>query len=525
MKLLRLLSAVVPLLMAAPTACGPYLTYKELRLQAFTINNACTQGPLTFHAQTTGARWGERLQIYVQANHTLVGRYSMKIGDKPEWNGQFASQIGTTAQGSNGPYTTYAAATKPDNARCVARPVEAQAPAAAAEMPAPAAPAPVQPQPAPPVAPAPSAPEPAPYPSAPPAATAPAPYYPPAPPAPPPYYARPAQPPAMQAHEETREKTDDEMRAEVAGKGVEAWRLQVVKWVEIAASRHYRSSGDVQVISWSIEHNEPESRVEMAANTPIEVTIWFEQPNDVSQSIWFFAYEIAEPSVAETEYIAYLQKERAEQKRQAEQDAKDRADKELKRQENCKKDPDDKQNCWQQYCARHHEDTSCWGPDGYEGGQKRRQTQAQAAIDADKAHPPPPRPRPADGPPPAAQDETQPPQPSLHAEWVAGYWQWSGFAWFWLSGWWRVPDSDRIARTTVYAPVLPPPPQAEMIPPPPMPNAIWIAGQWAWNGQIWLWIHGGWRFAPSVSFQWRLPRWVMEGGRVRLEPGGWVQIR
>lgn len=518
MKPLHFLPKFVPVLLAALSACGPYLTYKELKLQAFTINNACTQGPLTFHAQTTGARWGERLQIYVQANHTLVGRYRMKIGDKPAFDGFFASQIGTTAHGSSGPYTTYAAATKPDNARCVARPVEAQGPVVAAES----APEP-EPAPAPPPAPAQQQPDPPPAPPN---------YGPPPPPQgpPPPNYGPPPQAPVMQAHEETREKTDEEMRAEVAAQGVEAWRLQVVKWVEISASRHYRSSGDIQVISWSIEHNEPEGRVELPANTAIDVTIWFEQPNDVSASIWFFAYEIAEPSVAEAEYIAYLQKERQERIVEAEKDAKDRAKKELERQEHCKKDPDDKENCWYEYCPRHHDDTTCWGKGGYDarmnGTQYREQVRQYASEKAERAaRPAAPQPRQPDGPPPAAQDETQPPQPSLHAEWVAGYWQWSGFAWFWLSGWWRVPDSDRIARTTVYAPVLPPPPQVETIPPPPMPNAVWIAGQWAWNGQIWLWVRGGWRFAPGVSFQWRLPRWVMEGGRVRLEPGGWVQIR
>jgi len=497
MQPLRFLPKFFPVLLAALSACGPYLTYKELKLQAFTINNACTQGPLTFHAQTTGARWGERLQIYVQANHTLVGRYRMKIGDKPVWDGHFASQIGTTAQGSRGPFTTYAAATKPDNARCVARPVEVQVTAAPAQS----------------AWETPQAPEPVPAQAQPPAQG----------PPPPPT-------PVMQAHEETREKTDEEMRAEVGAQGVEAWRLQVVKWVEISAWRHYRSSGDIQVISWSIEHNEPEGQVELAANTPIEVTIWFEQPNDVSESIWFFAYEIAEPSVAEAEYIAYLQKERQERKIEAEKDAKDRTKKELERQEHCKKDPDDKENCWHEYCPRHHEDTTCWGKGGYAARMSGTQYRAQVAKlalekSARTQQPQAPQPRQADGPPPAAQEETQPPQPSLRAQWVAGYWQWSGFAWFWLSGWWRVPDSDRIARTTVYAPVLPPPPQVEVIPPPPMANAVWIGGQWAWNGQIWLWVRGGWRFAPGVSLQWRLPRWVMEGGRVRLEPGGWVQIR
>jgi hypothetical protein len=72
---------------------------------------------------------------------------------------------------------------------------------------------------------------------------------------------------------------------------------------------------------------------------------------------------------------------------------------------------------------------------------------------------------------------------------VAGWWHWSGFAYVWLTGWWRIPDEDR--QVAVVAPDPPPPPAPELVPA-PMPGVVWVPGGWWWNGLLWVWVHGGW---------------------------------
>jgi hypothetical protein len=126
------------------------------------------------------------------------------------------------------------------------------------------------------------------------------------------------------------------------------------------------------------------------------------------------------------------------------------------------------------------------------------------------------------GPPPLPQVEVQPPQPSVHAEWIPGSWIWDGFRWQWLSGGWRVPDSDIAAKATATAPTLPPPPQAEPIPPRPGSGVAWAPGYWHWSGGRWIWVGGRWAVPPSAGLTWHSSVWFVDGGTVRLDPGRWV---
>ena len=50
-------------------------------------------------------------------------------------------------------------------------------------------------------------------------------------------------------------------------------------------------------------------------------------------------------------------------------------------------------------------------------------------------------------PPPAVELETLPPRPAAHAVWVDGQWSWEGSAWAWSSGAWVEP-----AQGARYAP-------------------------------------------------------------------------
>lgn len=149
--------------------------------------------------------------------------------------------------------------------------------------------------------------------------------------------------------------------------------------------------------------------------------------------------------------------------------------------------------------------------------------------------------------PPPARTEVKPPKPSVHAEWIAGFWQLRG-EWIWSAGFWRVPESDIVAEQTVEAPIAPPPPKAEAPPPPPAPpaspppaptvtasatvtvtppapaataNLVWTPGYWAWNGTAYIWIEGAWRIPPQANARWVAPTWQPRRGRVVMVPGGW----
>jgi hypothetical protein len=150
--------------------------------------------------------------------------------------------------------------------------------------------------------------------------------------------------------------------------------------------------------------------------------------------------------------------------------------------------------------------------------------------------------------PPPPRIEIKPPQPSTHAEWIAGYWQ-RDREWIWSPGFWRVPEADIVAEQTIEAPVAPPPMKAEAppvapiaqpvappqpvavnvavtaAPPPPPPtvsvNMVWTPGYWSWNGTAYIWIEGAWRIPPQGEARWVAPTWTSRRGRFVLKPGGW----
>lgn len=272
--------------------------------------------------------------------------------------------------------------------------------------------------------------------------------------------------------------------------------------------------------SWDIETSEPEGTPGPKPGSELTIRIWSNAPNDLLDVVLALHHEVAGPSGTDAEWRQHLREQRAEaNKRQAEAQAEAQAR--------------------TARCYAHHEDEDCWGKGGYDGAQKRQAAWAEesrkaaevarkAAEVARKAPPPkpfPPQPQEPDGPPPLAQTETPPPRPSLHAEWVDGYWHWTGFAYLWLTGWWRVPDSDRETQQTAIAPAPPPQPRAEEMLPPPGPGLTWRMGAWAWNGRIWVWVPGGWALPPRADLVWRPARWILQGGGVRLDPGGWqVQV-
>jgi hypothetical protein len=249
----------------------------------------------------------------------------------------------------------------------------------------------------------------------------------------------------------------------------------------------------------------------LPAGADVVVRLWSDEPNDLSQVFFVLRHVVVRPSVSDEEWVRHVRREEdLRRTRLAREWAKEAV-------ENHRR---------QRHCEAHHEDEGCWGPGGYEG--------ALARMRRPPAPPPPPQPRvaaqapppppvaKAPGPPPPPRAEVQPPHPSEHAAWVPGYHRWDGFAYRWISGFWRVPEEDRRQRLTATAPAPPPPPRAEAAPPPPAPEAVWVAGAWHWDGAAYVWVRGSWQIPPAAGLVWRPARWLIEGLGVRLDPGAWV---
>ncbi len=199
---------------------------------------------------------------------------------------------------------------------------------------------------------------------------------------------------------------------------------------------HHRAD----VISYTWTSNDPDAtHGPFRKGEDITVRIWSSEPNDLKGASIVAIHQIFQPS-DEKKWIAKLrQDERHQQQAWKEAEAKAR----------------ERDN----YCFAHHDSEDCWGKGGYAGRVKhQREAQERAWKRAREAakHPKSKKVvrvarRPVAGPPPAAKAETPPPRPTPHAEWINGYWHWSGTAWVWFGGWWRVPRRDRRPPAVVTA--------------------------------------------------------------------------
>jgi len=80
------------------------------------------------------------------------------------------------------------------------------------------------------------------------------------------------------------------------------------------------------------------------------------------------------------------------------------------------------------------------------------------------------------------------------------------------------------ASSTTYVdiPFPPPPARVEVVPPPPPdPGAVWVDGEWAWQGKHWNWQPGGWVLPPAGAYfaPWLVYR--LDDGRLLFAPGAW----
>jgi hypothetical protein len=126
------------------------------------------------------------------------------------------------------------------------------------------------------------------------------------------------------------------------------------------------------------------------------------------------------------------------------------------------------------------------------------------------------------GPPPPARVEAQAPRPSVHAEWVPGYWLRAEGQWLWIAGQWRVPEADVSGGLTTCAPGAPPSPRRDASGP-PRAGVVWADGYWGWDGQAWVWVAGGWRVPPQAGVIWRAPSWRPDARGVVFVPEVWIR--
>lgn len=211
-------------------------------------------------------------------------------------------------------------------------------------------------------------------------------------------------------------------------------------------------------------------------DTEIRVHVWSKVPSDVTGAMLRITHNVAEPNVSDetwARHVAEREARRAAERERAERERPPRS-------------------------ARKH---TRW---------KTRTVRVEPQPSA---------------PPPAAKVETRPPQPSVHAEWVPGYWHWASPNWLWIRGRWRVPEADVTDGLTVAAPYAPPPVKSEHRPPQPAVAAVWAAGYWQWNGAAFVWVPGSWRIAPGAHVRWQVPRWRTYRRGVVFVPGRWVRRR
>jgi hypothetical protein len=305
---------------------------------------------------------------------------------------------------------------------------------------------------------------------------------------------------------------------------------------------------DVTVTTWEdIAHLYPAGR-------DVKILVWADSLQDFrAANVWLSQY-VQRASVTDSEYLAYLRQDY--DKRQAEARKKEAANTQFHRDcaarvvrndvnSSCRdkgyRNASERAAC-EALAAKNAVTREC-REDGYLNASVMAEVERCASLrvfDNDcctkgyfcwRPYPPAspasaddasPKPSPPPGPPPLPEAEVQPPQPSVHAEWIPGSWMWDGFRWQWLSGGWRVPDSDIAAKATATAPALPPAAPAEPRPPQPRSAVEWVPGYWHWIGRRWVWVAGRWAVPPSAGLTWHSSVWIVEGGTVRLDPGRWV---
>ena len=86
-------------------------------------------------------------------------------------------------------------------------------------------------------------------------------------------------------------------------------------------------------------------------------------------------------------------------------------------------------------------------------------------------------------------------------------------------------DNYGYAGADVYAPMAPPPLQAEIIPIAPSPSYLWIGGSWGWSGSRYNWRPGRWAMPPRPGYRWQARPWSHGPRGWNGGGGGWGRGR
>lgn len=466
----------------AASACGPYISDVVQSRHAYATDVRCTQGPLEFRVRTVGARWGEGFLVGACSPRDIVGRFTVERNGEVIQDAGYGRERqalgpppppppGTNPADASGPIVVRQSVERPANERCVVT----------AEDLGPGGGVVVRP------------------------------------------VGEGAEPDAAGAGEGDVAEGTEPGGAAPAARVVEL--REVTDWAALDREALYACVYDrggqwyeITGIEWG--NTDPDS-LPVPPDTELVIRLWSVEPNDFDGVTFVVDDYVLQPNCSDEEWIAHLQEEEAE--RAADQREWD-AELDARRREEAARD---------EYCQAHHDDEDCWGEGGYdayvarrlqEDEELRRQAEEQArlAVAAPALAPSTPEPGEPEGPPPAPQAEERPPSPSANADWVPGYWSWSGFEWFWIAGLWRVPQADVEAGLTTHAPGAPPPAVVEMPGTPPASGAVWVAGYWQWDSSSWVWVKSSWQLPPQPQAEWRPAEWSVEASGAVLLPGGWV---
>ncbi len=505
MSLRRTLLTFAAIVIALP-ACGPYLETQTREAHRYSSPIRCAQGPYEFRATASGARWGEGVKLVQLSGQPLSGHAEIWIdGVKKSdweiypWTPPAPAPTTTTASSPPAPASTSASA-KPSDA-CQLSEADRAAPTPAGGTTGAGGPG------------------------------------------------APGASGAGGAGGASTQPTGTMVTATTP------------KLIEVPADGSSTYSYGHEIAGWSVrvEHG-TDTEFPFKAGSEIRIVIWSAKLLDLAGLDLAFVHEVYVPSCGDEKWAARLAKEKAEddasarsRKAQAEH-CRDLASTD-KLDESCRKlgwqnvgeSERERVRC-EALVPKNAVDDACRGR-GYENAtltaerarcqalKKSNQTdEACHKIglwnDADAAS------RAASGPnapPPPPRAEERPPQPSEHAEWVPGSWEWSGSSgasgasgssgasgeWSWVGGGWKVPDVDRQAKATPTAPTQPPPARVETPGAPPVGGLVWIGGYWHYAGGQWVWVSGRWARPPQAGATWRPHVWVQENGRIRLDPGQW----
>ncbi len=511
------------LLLTSLTGCA-YLRPVTAEEKTLVTTRACAQGPLRIETQTLGARWGEWYSLRLVAPRGLKGNLRWRIADDRRLKESWV----TTYRVKEGKDERDVVDTVFNQARCIERPpvvvVEPQPqPVPAVAQPQPAwTPAPVaQPQWTPPPQPIPAVVQPQPEWN------------------PPPQRAGvqiEVAIPLQQPPPVTVTQPEPGFEPLEFPRGPDLTPVQLVVGGE--RSREHTTF----LLHWERRNEDKNAPPPVLAGQPVVIEIWSEQPNDYEGAAFIFARGAMEPNVTEAEWIAELDKREAERSKLAAEDAARLAEENRRRSEaHAKQVAIDNERRRVEYAEletrraaniaareaklaepkvetayeRERREKYAAGlaapsrPDAEYIEARRRELErqkAEAAAEAEarrrwqaeserrwreaEARRPKPRPEPT-GPPPPAPAQSIPLKPAPYVLWIDGYYEWTGEAWVWLEGWWKVNEAER-ARYELAARMPAPAPRVETPPPCPVPQGQWQAGTWVWNLEVWVWLPGVW---------------------------------